>query len=198
MKRFLLIALIPSLVFGAPPRKPLPTRYATLHTSSPFTTPAPPVNSAAVEVNPLNDWVLGGVSKFPDGYFVILLNKKRPDEKTIIQPGLHSDFEVVEVIDGGQDYTATQVKLRYKNLQGTVTFDQKMLQVKSPTQGQNNTVVPQGNQPGLPPGLQGGLDRGNRGNQNNPQPRLRTIAPPAPGGRITPVPSPSVNLPSQR
>ncbi|MEN9991547.1 MAG: hypothetical protein RLZZ224_1249 [Verrucomicrobiota bacterium] len=189
MKILLLLALIPCTLWAAAPKKPLPGRYAALYTSSPFTTPAPPVNNQMALVNPLDDWALGGVSKFPDGYFVILLNKKKPDEKVIIQPGSASDYEVIEVVDGGQDYTATQVKLRYqKNTIGMVTFDQKMLTVKSPEQGK---VVP-ANQPGMPPGspaMQGGLERGNRGNRNGPQPRLRTIAPPAPGGRITPVPS---------
>lgn len=187
MNKLFILWLMPSLLMAAAPKKPLPGRYAALYTSSPFTTPAPPAMNQMAMVNPLDEWALGGVSKFPDGYFVILLNKKRPDEKVIIQPGSASDYEVIEVVDGGRDYTGTQVKLRYqKNVVGTVTFDQKLLSVKSPEQG---NVAP-ANQPSMPPGvqpMQGGLDRGNRGNRNGPQPRLRTIAPPAPGGRNTPV-----------
>jgi hypothetical protein len=191
MKVLFLLALIPCIASAAAPRKPLPGRYAALYQSSPFTTPAPPTINPMAMVNPLDEWALGGVSKFPDGYFVILINKKRPDEKVVIQPGQSSDYEVIEVSDGGRDYTGTQVKLRYqKNTIGTVTFDQKLLTVKSPEQGK---IAPR--QPNMPPGMQvlpamqGGLDRGNRGNRNGPQPRLRTIAPPAPGGRNTPVPS---------
>lgn len=187
MKTLLILTLIPTVMFAAAPKKPLPGRYAALYNSSPFTTPAPlPINQMAMS-NPLDDWALGGVSKFPDGYFVILLNKKRPDEKVVIQPGSASEYEVIEVVDGGRDYTGTQVKLRYqKNIIGTVTFDQKLLSVKSPEQG----LVAPANQPSMPPGvqpMQGGLDRGNR---IGPQPRLRTIAPPAPGGRNTPIPPP--------
>lgn len=190
MKTLLILTFIPTILFAAAPKKPLPSRYAALYNSSPFTTPAPPPINQMAMINPLDDWALGGVSKFPDGYFVILLNKKRPDEKVIIQPGSASEYEVIEVVDGGRDYTGTQVKLRYqKNIIGTVTFDQKLLSVKSPEQGR---VAP-ANQPSMPPGvqpMQGGLDRSNRGNRIGPQPRLRTIAPPAPGGRNTPIPSP--------
>ncbi|TAE92096.1 MAG: hypothetical protein EAZ81_03945 [Verrucomicrobia bacterium] len=189
MKKLFVLWLMPSVLLAAAPKKPLPGRYAALYTSSPFTTPAPPAINQQAMVNPLDDWALGGVSKFPDGYFVILLNKKRPDEKVIIQPGSASDYEVIEVVDGGQNYTGTQVKLRYrKNMVGIVTFDQKLLSVKSPEQGK---VAP-ASQPSMPPGvqsMQGGLDQGNRGNRIGPQPRLRTIAPPAPGGRNTPIPT---------
>lgn len=187
MKTFLLLCLLPLPLWADAPKKPLPSRYTSLHTSSPFTTPAPPVVNTAVVVNPLEDWTLGGVTKFPDGYFVILMNKKKPEEKTIIQPGMHSEFEVLEVEDGGMDYTATTVKLRYGSSQGTVSFDKKMLTVKTPDQGQSQ----ENRQPGQPPGM-----GGNPGNPNGPQPRLRTIAPPAAGGQPTPGQMPQ--FPSRR
>jgi hypothetical protein len=187
MKTFVLLCLLPLPLWAGAPKKPLPSRYTALHTSSPFTTPAPPVNNIVPVVNPLEDWSLGGVTKFPDGYFVILLNKKKPEEKTIIQPGMHSEFEVLEVQDGGMDYTATTVTLRYGSSQGIVSFDKKMLTVKTPDQGQDKQ---QNRPPGFPPGLPG-RDRGD--SNNGAAPRIRTLVPPTvPGGQNAP------QLPSRR
>jgi hypothetical protein len=175
MKALALLVLFALPLSAGAPKKPLPSRYTPLHTSSPFTTPAPPVTNNAPVVNPLEDWTLGGVTKFPDGYFVILMNKKKPDEKTIIQPGIHSEFEVIEVLDGGMDYTATTVKLKYGSSTGTVSFDKKMLTVKSPDQGQAQGGASQQNRlPGMPPGIGG--DRG------GPQPRIRALTPPTGNG----------------
>jgi hypothetical protein len=192
MKTFLLLCLLPLPIMADAPKKPLKTRYTSLHTASPFTTPAPPVVNNIPVINPLEDWTLGGVTKFPDGYFVILMNKKKPEEKTIIQPGMHSEFEVLEVQDGGMDYTATTVKLRYGSSQGTVSFDKKMLTVKTPDQGQSQ----ENRAPGMPPGFPS-RDRGDGNNNNNgPQPRLRTIAPPTGNGQ--PVPGQMPQFPSRR
>ena len=168
MKTLLLFCFLPLPLLASPPKKPLPSRYSALETSSPFTTPAPPVINTAPIVNPLEDWALGGVTKFPDGYFVILQNKKKPDEKVVIQPGMQSEFEVLEVIDGGMDYTETTVKLRYGSSVGVVEFDKKLLAVKAPSQKQ-----PQG-QPAMIPGL-----AGREGMRDGNSPRLRTIVPPA-------------------
>jgi len=78
---FFLFCLTIPLMANAP-KKPLPSRYAALYTSSPFTTPAPPdLADTTPQINPMDEWALGGVTKFPDGFFVILLNKKKPDEK---------------------------------------------------------------------------------------------------------------------
>lgn len=190
MKTVALLFLCALPLSAGAPKKPLPSRYASLHVSSPFTTPAPPVISNVPVVNPLEDWTLGGVTKFPDGYFVILMNKKKPEEKTIIQPGAHSEFEVIEVEDGGMDYTATTVKLKYGSSIGTVSFDKKMLTVKSPDQGQAGQSQ-QNRPPGLPSSTGG--DRG--GDRGGHQPRLRTIVPPSPNGapttpgQVLPMPS---------
>lgn len=186
MKTLLLLSLLPLPLLASPPKKPLPSRYTSLETSSPFTTPAPPVVSNAPIVNPLEDWALGGVTKFPDGYFVILQNKKKPEEKVVIQPGMQSEFEVLEVIDGGMDYTETTVKLRYGSSVGVVEFDKKLLAVKAPSQNQ-----PQGrHEPATIPGLAGreGMREGN-------SPRLRTIVPPTatpnqPDGQPAPAQAP--------
>lgn len=177
MKTLALLFLCALPLSAGAPKKPLPSRYTPLHTSSPFTTPAPPPINNLPVVNPLEDWTLGGVTKFPDGYFVILMNKKKPDEKTIIQPGVHSEFEVIEVVEGGMDYTSTTVKLKYGSSTGTVSFDKKTLTVKTPDQGQGGASQ-QNRPPGFPPGIGG--DRG--GDRGGPQPRIRALTPPSGNG----------------
>jgi len=172
MKTLLFLCLLPLPLLADAPKKPLPSRYSSLHASSPFTTPAPPVIDNTPVVNPLEDWALGGVTKFPDGYFVILLNKKKPEEKKVIQPGMHSEFEVLEVSDGGMDYSETTVKLRYGSSQGTVSFDKKMLSVKSPSQNTGQEGQ-QAGQTAVPGGLPGGSPTGVR-----LPPRVRTLVQP--------------------
>lgn len=169
MKTLFLLCLLPLPLLAEAPKKPLPIRYTSLYTSSPFTTPAPVINTNIVVANPLEDWVLGGVTKFPDGYFVILINKKKAEEKVIIQPGMHSDFQVLEVIENPGDYTETVVKLRYGTTLGSVTFDKKLLAVKTPAQAQAQEGKKSAAQQGLPQGLQQG--------GNGPSMRPRTIAP---------------------
>lgn len=194
MKIFLLLCCLPLSLWAAAPKKPLPSRYTVLYTSSPFTTPAPVINTNLPVANPLEDWVLGGVTKFPDGYFVILINKKKPNEKTVIQPGMHSEFQVIEVIEDEKDYTATTVKLRYGSSQGTVTFDKKLLTVNTPSQKQ----AQEERQPQGPPGLPSMADR-ERLRSNQVTPRPRTISPPmAPQGQVPPTEVPQVQvLPEQ-
>jgi hypothetical protein len=180
MKTFLLLISLTAPLLADAPKKPLPSRYLTLHTSSPFTTPAPPVSqNTGPEINPMDEWALGGVTKFPDGYFVILLNKKKPDEKKIIQPGVHSEFKVLSVKDGGMDYTATTVTLQNGDKQGIVEFDSKMLTISNPAPAA-------GAQPGVQPAAPGLQVSNNRGIGNDRQPRLRTNVP-APGQPQTPA-----------
>ena len=185
MKTLILLCLIPLPLIAEAPRKPLPSRYMSLYTSSPFTTPAPPVITDIPVINPLEDWTLVGVTKFPDGYFVILANKKRPDEKTVIQPGSPSNFEVLEVVEDPTDYTETVVRLKYGNSTGSVTFDKKNLTVKTPDQGRPATNAPLGVLPAL-----GNPERGGRGGRGDGidrsflQSRQRTLGPSnAPSGQ---------------
>ena len=171
---FFLCCLTIPLMANAP-KKPLPSRYAALYTSSPFTTPAPPdLADTTPQINPMDEWALGGVTKFPDGFFVILLNKKKPDEKMIIQPGVHSEFKVLSVKDGGMDYTKTTVTLQNGDKQGIVEFDSKMLTISNPAPSA-------GAQPGVQPAAPGLQVSNNRGNPNDRQPRLRTLVTPPAG-----------------
>jgi hypothetical protein len=179
MKSIVLLALFALPVMAAAPKKPLPGKYAGLWLNSPFTTKPVIVNNTAPPEDPFKDWALGGVTKFPDGYFVILLNKKKPDERLVIQPGQFSEYKVLEVIDGGMDYRSTTVKIMKGSMQGIVGYEEKMLTLKAPPAA---AAQPNPNIPGMPPGMNpaaahGGGDR---------QPRLRAIVPPAPAQPAVP------------
>jgi hypothetical protein len=123
MKFFLLLLMLGQLSQASPPIKPEVSRYAELWLNSPFTTKPIVDNGAYVApVNEIDDWSLGGVSKFPDGYFVILLNKKKPGERKVIEPGSNSAFKVLAVTDNADDYRKTTVKVSYNGMEGIVTY----------------------------------------------------------------------------
>jgi hypothetical protein len=95
MKALFLFPLVLAAAASAEvPQKVALVRYTQLWTESPFTRKPPP--EQIVESTPLDDYALGGVSPVDGGYFVILLNRKKPDEKIIIQPGQPSEFRVLE------------------------------------------------------------------------------------------------------
>lgn len=171
---------------AAPPQKFPLQKYASLWLNSPFTT-KPVVNSGEVaKDNPLNDWALGGITKFPDGWFVVLLNKKNPEERKLILPSGQSDFKVVQVVEDPEDYRNTKVTLSADGQQGEVVYDEKLLTIKptpttpaNPAPGQTNPQAnPAGavNNPTAPPGA---APKPPAVNGNVPvRPRLRTIVPP--------------------
>ncbi len=161
MKSIVLLAFLALPVMAAAPKKPADSRYSELWQHSPFginaeVKPTPPDD-------PFKDWALGGVTKFPDGYFVILLHKKNTDERLVIQPGQSSEFKILEVKDAGADYRSTTVKMMRGSAQGIVGFEEKMLTLKSfpATTPQIPRIL------GMPPGNVG----------NDRQPRLRTQLP---------------------
>ena len=178
MKSITLLALLALPVMAAAPKKPLPGKYAGLWLNSPFTTKPVIVTNTAPAEDPFKDWALGGVTKFPDGYFVILLNKKKPDERLVIQPGQFSEYKVLEVNDGGMDYRSTTVKIMHGSTQGVVGYEEKMLALKAaPAAAHPNPANPAN--PGMPPGMNGNFGGGMHGGGDR-QPRLRTIVPPVP------------------
>jgi len=182
MKALLLFPLLASVALADAPQKPALTRYIQLWSDSPFTRkPAP---EQMVESTPLDDYALGGVSPVDGGYFVILLNRKKPDERIILQPGQPSEFRVLEVRHGGEGPLSTTVLVGSGGKSKILGFDEKLLALKSaPTgkpQGQPGQTVPP---PGVPvpqapvqaqpsatqPGPQG---------QGGVRPRPRVIPPP--------------------
>ena len=172
-----------------PQKVPL-TRYIQLWSDSPFTRKPPP--EQVIETTPLDDYALGGVSPVDGGYFVILLNRKKPDEKVIVQPGQPSEFRVLEVRAGDTGPLSTTVLVGAGNGKSKLlSFDEKLLTLKTAPTGKPPQTpggqAPQGNQPPgqpqaiAPPQQQGGNRPGQNGqgagqNTNRP-PRPRVIPP---------------------
>jgi hypothetical protein len=131
------------------PQKVALTRYIQLWSDSPFT--RKPVIEQQVESTPLDDYALGGVSPVDGGYFVILLNRKKPDEKIIVQPGQPSEFRVMEVRAGDTGPLSTTVLVGAGGKSKLLSFDEKLLALKAaPTSKQPQT--PGGQTPQQPPG----------------------------------------------
>ncbi len=192
---FAIFLAIPAL--AAPPQKPDKRRYTPLWTNSPFTVKPPPnIPTGPPPVNPMDNYALGGFTKFPDGYFVVLINKKDPKQKEVIQPGSHSDFKVLKVtegvekiVDGKLVNEGASVLLSSGSMQGEVKYDEKILAMKAASNpgranGNNNGNNGQ-NRPILPPGVNV-PSPGN--NPNFRQPRVRTLPPPV-------IPQPQTSAP---
>lgn len=142
------------------PRKQGLSRYSMLWTNSPFT--VKPVESVQEAVNPLSDWALGGVSEVNGGYYLILLNRKKPAETEVVEPGVESAFKVLSVRRDPVDYLKTQVQVSYHGQSGWVSYDEKLLTLakgpsggNQPPGGMQNSGAQQ-QPPGFPPQGQGG------------------------------------------
>ena len=146
------------------PKKAPITKYVSLWTNSPFTSPPPPVE-AGPAVNPLEDYALAGVSPVGSGYRITLLNKKKPEERiTVDSDNPKSDFKILEVTRKTGDPLGTVVRMSSGTVTGTVSFDEKLLTLatppaaKTPPKAPPGVVVPgqpmqpgQPGQPGQPP-----------------------------------------------
>ena len=112
------------------PKKAPYTQYARLWTDSPFTT-KPVAGPAGPVSNPLDDYALGGVTQVTGGYSVILLDKKKPDERIRVEPGSSPDYKVLEVIRK-EGYTFNiAVRMSYQGAEKIVEFDDKLLALKA-------------------------------------------------------------------
>ena len=122
---------------AAPVKAPL-ARYARLWTNSPFTVkPQVTTGPTGPEVNDFEDWALGGVTELNNGYFLVLLNKKKQGEKVIVEPGQASDWQVIDVRRDPLDPKKTEVVVQKGSKQGTLTYDEKLLAgAQKPPQGQ--------------------------------------------------------------
>lgn len=170
-------AAITQSVLAELPKKELLSKYSPLWNDSPFTRkPDPPINTA---VNPFEDYTLSAVSPVDGGYFVVLQNKKKPEERKIVKPG-SSEFKVVGVRHGTTGPLSTTVTLSDGVRSGEVKFDEKYLTIakvgspRNPNQPAQPGVSGQPVQPGqaqqpLQPGLQPARP-----------PRQRIVAPPTP------------------
>ncbi|MGB6223311.1 hypothetical protein [Haloferula sp.] len=116
------------LASAAAPAQPTLTRYMKLWTDSPFTTKPEIIKE---DFNPLEDYALGGISKLEDGYYAILLNRKKPDDKIVIYPGEKSDFEVIDVTWPTGSWKDAVVTVRSGTKTGIVKFEDKLLTLKA-------------------------------------------------------------------
>jgi hypothetical protein len=171
------------------PKKAPITKYVGLWRDSPFTSKPPPPEPGPA-VNPLEDYCLGGVSPISNGYRVTLMNKKKPEERIIVEPDRPSEgFSIVEVTRKPGDPLGTVVRLSSgvgsSAVTGTVSFDEKTLVLAAPPAAKAPPKLPHGVtlpgqppqtvQPGQPfqPGQPGQASRG-------PRPR---VVPPSPTGQ---------------
>lgn len=170
----LILAPLVPVAVAETPRPPTLTRYSRLWTDSPFT--SKPAGPASISPdNPLNDYVLGGASRLNDGYYVILLNKKKPEEKKVIRPGSSSEFEILAVNWSSTAWKDTTVTVRHGANTATLGFDEQALKVQTPPAGASTT----------PPGFPGGIQptptpiSPNPNVDPNPRaPRRRVVLPP--------------------
>ena len=196
--RILLIsfAVVSCATAAALPQKAPITKYTGLWTNSPFTSkplPPPPPDT----VNPLEDLALLGVSPISSGYRVTMVNKKKPEERVVVDSdSLKSDYKILEVTRKPGDPLGTVVRMQAGSITGTVSFDEKLLVIAAPkappkpAPGTPGTAVPpqMGGLPGqtVPPG----------GTSATRLPRPRVV-PPSPTPAPAPVASPATNQSSQ-
>jgi hypothetical protein len=169
----LALALTGWAVADLPKKAPL-TKYNGLVKNSPFTSkPPPPVDGPVA--NPLEDYALGGISPIGDGFFRIsLLNKKKPDERKIIDSDRPKEgWKVLEITRKAGDPLATVVRISTGSSIGSVGFDEKLLALAQPPA---QKVAPK-LQPGQPP--QPGQQPGQSLVR---QPRPRVVPPPTTQG----------------
>lgn len=174
--------VLTGLLHAEVPRKPLPSKYRNLWQNSPFTTK--PVTVSGPVYNPLDDYVLLGVSPIEEGYRVTMLNRKRPnDGRVIVESNKEKDgYKIVDVVRSPGNPLKTTVRLSRAGKTGTIGFEDKFLTLKAPpanarAQQPNNRA-----QPGVP-------------NTNQPPgtrvPRRRIIPPTSGGGQQSKQPSTS-------
>jgi hypothetical protein len=157
----MLVALGAAGVFAAPPKKQPIGRYVSLWTNSPFTVKPDPVVPEEAP-NALEDYVLTGVSKLPEGYFVVLMNKKKREERIRIAPNDQNEagFKVVKVTQDPYDYMKTEVEISVGGGKtGLVTYEEKYLALKTPAPQRQPTNKPNSSSgrptptiPGMKPG----------------------------------------------
>ena len=171
---FRLILLIPAVVGSVAadvPRKAPITKYAGLWTNSPFTSKPPPPPPGEV-ANPLEDYALAGVSPVTGGYRVTLLNKKKPEERIIVETDKPSEgFKILGVTREAGSPLKTVVRMSSGSVTGTVAFDEALLALAPPPAAKPQVPPGVQPQPGQPP---------QPGQQPVRQPRPRVVPPPTP------------------
>ncbi len=188
MKSFLkissLLLAMTAVLAADVPRKPLPSKYRTLWTNSPFTTPPP--RPTQITYNALNDYIVMGIGPAEKGHMVTLLNRKNPTEGRIfIKSGVPNDkgIEIKQVMDRGnerQDDGSSATKVTIKDASGneaTIGFESKYLAIKAPapSTGQRPPQVRTRTNPTQ--------QAGSQAQQRKPRSRVIPPKPPAPGSQ---------------
>lgn len=186
------LALAGWAVADLPKKAPI-TKYSGLWTNSPFTSKPPPTGPAAV-ANPLEDYALAGVSPVAGGHRVTLLNKKKPEERIIVETGRPSgDFKILAVIRKAGDPLGTVVRMSSGAVTGTVAFDEKLLTLATPPAAKPTPQTPPGAAPqGQPQPQPAGGQPAQR------QPRPRVVAPPTPQTQQQAQPAQNTQRPDRR
>ena len=151
------------------PKKVPYTQYIRLWTDSPFTS-KPIAGSMEPTKSPLDDYALGGVTQVTGGYSVILLDKKKPDDRIRVEPGSNPDYRVVEVIRKEGVPLGTTVRVSYRRAEKTLAFDEKILAIKAaaPPKPMNPNARPNHPQMPTPQPVPGGIPNPVR----TPRPRV--------------------------
>ena len=191
----LLLATV-GLAWADLPKKAPLSRYSNLWTNSPFTSKPPPLEGG-IGPNPLDDYALIGVS--PIGvsttsgniYRVTLINKKKPDERIIVDSDKapKDGLKIIEVIRKSGDPLGTTVRMNSGSLTGTVAFESKLLTLAQAPKAPPGIPgqLPKQIQPGQP------VQPGQPGQPGQPvDPALRQPRP-----RVVPPPLPQVNAQAQ-
>jgi len=177
------------------PKKAPISRYAGLWANSPFTSKPPPPEAGST-VNPLEDYALVGVSPIgasPTGdsnYRVTLLNKKKPEERVVVDSdNPKSTFKILKITRKAGDPLGTVVHMSSGTVEGDVSFDEKLLALAvvaakatpKALLGAPPVPVPQPGQPGqpqrqlrprvVPPPTTGAVQPTTQPNQPNRPPR---------------------------
>ncbi len=189
----ILTALLVLPAGAAAPKKPPLATYTSLWMNSPFTTkPVVESSGPAADVNPFEDWALGGVSTLNGLYRVVLFSRKEANlQKVISQADSAAEFQIVEVKQDPKDYKKTEVTIASGAKRGKVTYDDKVLSTrgaaaaKAQAQAQQQAkaaqaaqargqrlpqIQPQPGQPNVP------------GQPGQRPPRMRVIPQPGQGG----------------
>jgi hypothetical protein len=182
----ILLLATAGLAWADLPKKAPLSRYSNLWTNSPFTSKPPPLEGG-IGPNPLDDYALIGVS--PIGvsttsgniYRVTLINKKKPDERIIVDSDKapKDGLKIIEVIRKSGDPLGTTVRMNSGSMTGTVAFESKLLTLAQAPKAPPGVPgqLPKQIQPGQP------VQPGQPGQPTDPalrQPRPRVVPPPLP------------------
>lgn len=135
-----------------------------------------------MEENPLDDYALIGVSPISNsGFRVTLINKKKPEDRIMVDSGVTTEgFSIVGIDRKAGDPLGTVVRMKSGSTAGVVKFDEKLLTLAAPPAPQ--PAVQQPGQNGQNGQQQPQLQAGQNGQGGGRVPRPRVVPPPPTSG----------------